>query len=147
MLAGQTYEGRPSEAEHRYLDVAQSLGWEEGSSSAMSSSAAADDETEEGQEESGGGGGGDGSGMGISVSVISPPTLDEAGESSALHGYAMRDDVAAISAFLSANEGADINVRDEYVSFYFIIPPAISSREWGGDYFELVAWAPSSLFT
>jgi len=109
-LAAQTYEGSPSEAEHRYLDIARSLGWNEGSSTAMS--AAAEDETEEGQEERDGGGGG--SGMGISVSVISPPMLDEVGDFSGLHGYAMRDDIAAISAFLSANEGADINVLDEY---------------------------------
>ncbi|KAI9445105.1 ankyrin [Lactarius indigo] len=106
-LAAQTYEGRPSEAEHRYLEIARSLGWNEGSS------AAADDETEEGQEGRDGGGGG--SGMGISVSVMSPPTLDDGvDDSSGLHGHAMRDDVAAVSAFLSANEGADINVRDEY---------------------------------
>ncbi|KAH9175454.1 ankyrin [Lactarius sanguifluus] len=102
-LAAQTFEGRPSEAEHRYLEIARSLGWKEGSS------AAGDDETEGGQEDGGGGGG---SGMGISVSVMSPPTLDDL---SGLHGHAMRDDVAAVSAFLSSNEGgADINVRDEY---------------------------------
>ncbi|KAH9047612.1 ankyrin [Lactarius hengduanensis] len=98
-LAAQTFEGRPSEAEHRYVEIARSLGWTEGSSAAV------DDETEDG-------GGGGGSGMGISVSVMSPPTLDD--DSSGLHGHAMRDDVAAVSAFLSSNEGADINVRDEY---------------------------------
>ena len=127
MLAAQTYEGRPSEAENRYLDIAQSLGWKEDSSMATSAAAAAaaDDETEEGQEERGSGGG---SGMGISVSIISPPILDEVGDSSGLHGYAMRDDVAAISVFLSANEGADINVRDEYVSLY----PAFHRARLGG---------------
>jgi len=122
MLAAQTYEGRPSEAEHRYLDIARSLGWKEGSPAAAS---AADDETEEELEERGGGGGG--SGMGISVSVISPPIFDEAGDSAGLHGYAMRDDVAAISAFLGANEAADIDVRDEYVSlFYYTLAWVIS---------------------
>ncbi|KAH9044808.1 ankyrin [Lactarius pseudohatsudake] len=77
-LAAQTFEGRPSEAEHRYVEIARSLGWKEGSSAAV------DDETEDG----GGGGGGIGDGH--------------------IH------DVAAVSAFLSSNEGADINVRDEY---------------------------------
>lgn len=121
-LAAQTYEGRPSEAEHRYLDIAQSLGWKEGSSA--SAAAADDDETEEG-------GGGGGTGMGVSVSVISPPILDdEVSDSSGLHGYAMRDDVAAISAFLNANEGADIDVRDEYVSFY--TQPFVA-RDWEGN--------------
>ncbi|KAH8997604.1 hypothetical protein EDB92DRAFT_1449369 [Lactarius akahatsu] len=53
--------------------------------------------------------------MGISVSVMSPPTLDDGVDDlSGLHGHAMRDDVAAVSAFLSSNEGTDINVRDEY---------------------------------
>ncbi|KAH9004351.1 ankyrin [Lactarius hatsudake] len=104
-LAAQTFEGRPSEAEHRYLEIARSLGWKEGSS------AAKDDEAEGGQEDGGGGG----SGMGISVSVMSPPTLDDGVDDlSGLHGHAMRDDVAAVSAFLRSNEGADINVRDEY---------------------------------
>ncbi len=128
-LASQTYEGHPSDAEHRYLDVARSLGWKEGSSAATSASAsaAADDETEEGQEERGGGGG---TGMGISVSVITPPTLNEVGDSSELHGYAMKDDVAAVSAFLSANEGADINVRDEYVSSF--IHSSFIARDCGG---------------
>jgi hypothetical protein len=121
MHATQTYEGRPSDAERQYLDIARSLGWIEGSPAA---SAAADDETE-GQ----GGGGGDGTGMGASVSVISPPpTLDDLDDSSRLHEYAMRGDVVALSAFLSADEegaGADINVRDEYVSL-FIMPPCHS---------------------
>ncbi|KAH9081985.1 hypothetical protein EDB83DRAFT_2335915 [Lactarius deliciosus] len=106
-LAAQTFEGRPSEAEHRYVEIARSLGWKEGSSG--------NDETEEGQEDGGGG-----SGMGISVSVMSPPTLDDGVDDlSGLHGHAMRDDVAAVSAFLSSNEGADINVRDEYVSLFY----------------------------
>ena len=93
---------------------------------------------EEGQEERGSSGG---SGMGISVSVISPPILDEAGDSSRLHGYAMRDDVAAISAFLSANEGADIDVRDEYVSLY----PAFHCARLGA--LMLLVASPSSSFT
>ncbi|KAH9064125.1 ankyrin [Lactarius vividus] len=102
-LAAETFEERPSEAEHRYLEIARSLGWKEGSSAAV------DDEAEEGQEDRGGGSGG--SGMGISVSVMSPPTLDD---SPGLHEHAMRDDVAAVSALLSSKEGVDINVRDEY---------------------------------
>lgn len=108
MREAQSYEGRPSDAENRYLDIARSLGWTEGSSAAPG----ADGETD-GQEESGGGGG-SGSGMGISVSVISPPTLEDASDSSELHGYAMTDDVAALSALFSAGKCADIDVRDEY---------------------------------
>lgn len=59
--------------------------------------------------------GGGGSGMGVSVSVMSPPQEDEE-TASGLHAYAMREDVAAMSAFLQAGEGLDIDARDEYVS-------------------------------
>jgi len=104
MRATQTYEGRPSDAERQYLDIARSLGWIEGSPAA---GAAADDETE-GQHHGGG------TGLGASVSVMSRPTPADLGDSSRLHEYAMRGDVVALSAFLSADEGADINVRDEY---------------------------------
>jgi hypothetical protein len=55
--------------------------------------------------------------MGVSVSVMSAPQVDEE-VATGLHGYAMRDDVAATSAFLRASEGLDIDGRDEYVSFF-----------------------------
>jgi len=99
--AAETYEGRPSEAEHRYLEAAKNLGWKEGVPAAVT------DETEERVE------GGSGSGMGASVSVISSPQLDEE-TATGLHAYAIRDDVAAMSAFLQAGEGLDIDARDEY---------------------------------
>ena len=67
------------------------------------------DETEEQAE------GGGGSGMGVSVSVMSSPQLDEE-TSTGLHAYAIRDDIAAMSAFLHAGEDLDINALDEYVS-------------------------------
>jgi len=103
MLASKTYEGRPSGAEQRYLDVARSLGWAE-------CATAVTDETEEQVEESGGG-----TGMGVSVSVVSPPSPDEeAATSGGLHGYAMGGDVTATSAFLRDSEGLDINALDEY---------------------------------
>jgi len=103
-LAAETYDGRPSEAEHRYLDIARSLGWSEGSP------AVATDETEEQAE-----GSGSGTGMGVSVSVMSAPEVDGQA-ATGLHGYAIRDDVAATSAFLDASQGLDIDARDEYVS-------------------------------
>ncbi|KAF8481274.1 ankyrin [Russula ochroleuca] len=99
-LAAETYEGRPSEAEHRYLDVARDLGWKEGAPAAVT------DETEERAERGGG------SGMGVSVSVISSPQQDEA--ATGLHACAMRGDVAATSAFLHAGEDLDIDALDEY---------------------------------
>jgi hypothetical protein len=105
-LASETYEGRPSEAEHRYLDIARDLGWKEGCAPAAATS-----ETEERAT------GGGGSGMGVSVSVMSSPPEDEGESATGLHAYAMRDDVVAMSAFLQAGEdGLDIDARDEYVS-------------------------------
>jgi acyl-CoA-binding protein len=110
-LAAGTYEGRPSEAEHRYLEIARSLGWKEGCPSTVTASTAAvTDETEEPDERSSGGG----TGMGVSVSVMSQPPEDE--PAVGLHGCAMGDDVAALSAFLQASQDLDIDARDEYVS-------------------------------
>jgi len=84
------------------LVIARELGWKEGAPAAVTS------ETEERAAGRGGG-----SGMGVSVSVMSQPEEDEE-SASGLHAYAMRDDVAAMSAFLQAGEGLDIDVRDEY---------------------------------
>ncbi|KAF8507013.1 ankyrin [Russula emetica] len=103
-LASETYEGRPSEAEHRYLYIARDLGWKEGTPAAVTS------ETEERADAERGGG----SGMGVSVSVMSPPQEEDEETATGLHAYAMRDDVAAMSAFLQAGEGLDIDARDEY---------------------------------
>jgi len=99
-LAAETYEGRPSEAELRYLEIARSLGWKEWCSTATM------EQTEEPHERSSGG-----TGMGVSVSVMSPP--DEQAPTG-LHDYAMGDDVAATSAFLDASHDLDIDARDEY---------------------------------
>lgn len=108
-LASETYEGRPSEeAEHRYLDIARDLGWKEGAPVAATS------ETEEHATAAAERGGG--SGMGVSVSVMSPPPQEDEESASRLHAYAMREDVAAMSAYLQAGEGLDIDARDEYVS-------------------------------
>jgi len=52
--------------------------------------------------------------MGVSVSVMSQPPEDE--QAAGLHGRAMGDDVAALSAFLQASQDPDIDARDEYVS-------------------------------
>lgn len=85
------------------MDVARNLGWKEGAPAVVT------DETEEQAE------GGGGSGMGVSVSVMSSPQLDEE-TATGLHAYAIRDDAVAMSAFLHAGEGLDINALDEYVS-------------------------------
>lgn len=85
------------------MDVARDLGWKEGVPAPVM------DETEE-QAERGGG-----SGMGLSVSVISSPQEDEEA-ATGLHALAMKGDVAATSAFLDAGEDLDIDARDEYVS-------------------------------
>lgn len=85
------------------MDVARDLGWKEGAPAPVM------DETEEQAERSGG------SGMGVSVSVISSPQEDEEA-ATGLHASAMKGDIAATSAFLHAGEDLDIDARDEYVS-------------------------------
>ena len=90
------------------MDIARDLGWEEGVPAAVTS------ETEE-QRAAAERGRGGGTGMGVSVSVMSSPQDEES--ATGLHAYAMRDDVAAMSAFLQGgDEGLDIDARDEYVS-------------------------------
>jgi len=106
-LAAETYEERPSEAEYRYLEIARSLGWKEGAHPDAATNDS--EETEEEAERPGGGG----TGMGVSVSVISSPQADDE-VATGLHGYAMRDDVTATSAYLQNTEGLDIDGRDEY---------------------------------
>jgi hypothetical protein len=104
------------------LDIARDLGWKEGEPAAVTS------ETEERAAAAERGGGGPG--MGVSVSVMSPPQEDE--ESAiGLHAYAMREDVAAMSAFLQAGagEGLDIDARDEYVSKK-LIGVAVCEKNW-----------------
>jgi hypothetical protein len=113
-LASKTYEGHPSDAEQRYLDIARSLGWEDpaiAAAAAAAATTAVTDKTEEQTEMSGGG-----TGMGVSVSVVSPPSPEDEGAACSLHSCAMGDDVAATSAFLRDSEDLDINARDEYVS-------------------------------
>jgi hypothetical protein len=91
------------------LDIARDLGWKEGAPVAVTS------ETEE-QAAAAAAERGGGSGMGVSVSVMSPPPEEDDESASRLHTYAMREDVAAMSAYLQAGEGLDIDARDEYVS-------------------------------
>ena len=55
---------------------------------------------------------------------MSQPPEDE--QAVGLHGCAMGDDVAALSAFLQASQDLDIDARDEYVSIrpFGCLPPA-----------------------
>ncbi len=98
------------------MDIARDLGWnEEGAPAAVTGGTEERAAAAAAAEERGGGG----SGMGVSVSVMSsPPEEDEDESASGLHAYAMRDDVAAMSAFLQAGGeegGLEIDARDEYV--------------------------------
>ena len=94
------------------MDIARDLGWKEGEPAAVAVTSETEEQAAAAAERGGGG-----SGMGVSVSVMSPPPEDEE-NATGLHAYAMREDVAAMSAFLQAGagEGLDIDARDEYVS-------------------------------
>jgi Ankyrin repeat len=113
-LTGKTYQSRAADVENRYLDIARSFGWVEGTESTVqgSSDHSADDVQwdDESEDRSVGGG----SGMGFSVSVMASPSPDE-DELGTLHGLALLDDPQKLTAFLRENADADVNAIDEYV--------------------------------
>ncbi|THH18936.1 hypothetical protein EW146_g2138 [Bondarzewia mesenterica] len=102
------YGGRLDDAEKRYLGIARSLGWKEGTCSEEHGRSGDVGNEELGRAQNGGG-----TGMGVSVSVVAHPTQEE-GEEGTLHGLVLKNDVQALSAFLDANSNADINAKDEF---------------------------------
>ncbi|KAF7320099.1 hypothetical protein MKEN_00794300 [Mycena kentingensis (nom. inval.)] len=107
-----------SEAEAKYLEIAKSLGWEEGTADKNEPpQKEADAETEQegdiwdsdddsstAKRSSGGGGG-----MGTAVSAMSAP---EAVDESTLHGLAISNNLAGLTAMVEG--GADLNAWDEF---------------------------------
>ncbi|KAA1468718.1 ankyrin [Dentipellis sp. KUC8613] len=113
--ASKDYEGRTSDAEKRYLDIARSLGWNDDTpahdaSAATTSSHPAEAESS-GDEGSGRGSGG---GMGVSVSVFAPPESAEHTDSSELHSLVLKDTHTDLHAFLQANPDCEIDARDSF---------------------------------
>jgi acyl-CoA-binding protein len=92
----------PAEAEERYIAIAKSLGWHQGSSS--ESKRASDDASCET--------GAGGMSLGISVSFIKPP--EHHGED--IHSLAISGDVEKMKQLFDSDSIPNVDERDEYVS-------------------------------
>jgi len=111
--AGKQYQDA-QEAEKRYLEIAQTLGWA-GSTTEIqvenvpSSSFTGDSNTTPDASNSGGGGGG----MGLSVSVMMPPPPSSAIDKS-IHGLALSNDISGLTTLLEQCPETDLDAVDEY---------------------------------
>ena len=111
--ASRDYDGRLDDAEKRYLDITSSLEWKETKSGESEGAPSAEQESRTSESSTPGG---SGSGMGVSVSIIAPPALDK-NEEGTVHGFAVQNDAQALSEFLEHNSNADLNAKDEFVSY------------------------------
>jgi hypothetical protein len=112
--AGKKYQDA-QEAEERYLEIAQTLGWA-GSTAEIQvenapSSSTGDSDTLEASNSGGGG-------MGLSVSVLMPPSPSSAIDKS-IHGLALSNDVSGLTTLLEQCPETDLDAVDEYVSQLF----------------------------
>ncbi|KAH8120309.1 ankyrin repeat-containing domain protein [Phellopilus nigrolimitatus] len=118
--AGLVWHGKEADAEARYINIAQSLGWSPASSpiepapseiirkaSPTAEELLAED-SEDGSFMSGGG-----SGMGFGVSTMLAPTSEQTDDQS-LHGLTISGDLYKLQVFLDANPDVDINGLDEF---------------------------------
>jgi hypothetical protein len=115
--AGKRYQD-VQDAEKRYLEIAQSLGWAGRTTEIQvenvpsSSSAGDSDATREVSNSDGGGG------MGLSVSVLMPPPPPSAIDKS-IHGLALSNDISGLTTLLEQCPETDLDALDEYVSQLF----------------------------
>jgi len=108
----------PRDAEKRYLEIAQTLGWTGNAteiqvqsvpSSSTSEGAWDNDDDSDTLEASNSGGGG----LGLSVSVMMPPpsAIDNS-----IHGLALSNDVLGLTTLLEQRPETDLDALDEFVS-------------------------------
>ena len=118
--AGKQYQDA-KEAEKRYIEIAQTLGWTGSTTESqvenvpLSSSTTGNSDTTPEASNHGGGGGG---GMGLSVSVLMPPPPPSAIDKS-IHGLALSDDVSGLTTLLEQYPETDLDAVDEFVSQLF----------------------------
>ncbi|KAF8632601.1 hypothetical protein AX15_001806 [Amanita polypyramis BW_CC] len=104
----------PAQAERRYIEIAESLGWNEGASVEREDTEepdlnALDDEPE--RESKGSNYGPDGRGLGPVVSKAQPPAREE---DYSIHGLAVDNNVSGLTALLEKDPDLDPNARDEF---------------------------------
>ena len=114
--AGKKYQNA-QEAEKKYLEIAQTLGWagctaklESQVENVPSSSSTGDT----------------GGGMGLSVSVLVPPPPSAIDKS--IHGLALSNDVSGLTTLLEQCPETDLDALDEYVSQLFTNPFFLGTR-------------------
>lgn len=112
--AGEKYE-KGRDAESRYIEIARTLGWTEGAPEArpVVDTAANDDIWDDVVDEGASGSRSGGGGMGLSVSTMPvPPKVDDR----TIHGLAVSNDFAGLTALLVQHPETDLNELDEFVS-------------------------------
>ena len=120
---GKTYTNRLVEAERRYLDIAQELGWKDGKGNEATVAATStqashandndyediwDDDTQQTKK----------SGAGAMGNAVSTMVADNRAEQEveSLHNLARSGNVEGLKIFISGHSDADVNSKDEYVS-------------------------------
>ena len=116
--AGKQYQDA-QDAEKRYLEIAQTLGWAGNTAEIQvenvpSSSSTGDSDTLDSEVSNSGGGGG----MGFSVSVLMPSPPSSVIDKS-IHGLALSNDVSGLTTLLEQCPETDLDAVDEYVSQLF----------------------------
>lgn len=116
-LGRQSDQLEPNAWRQRYLDIARSLGWQEGVQSYSEATGgalatASDEETGTGDAQSSRGGG---IGMGVVVSAMSQPPLDDQ-DHGTLHGFALSNNAKGLLEFLDAHSDINLDSLDDYVN-------------------------------
>lgn len=115
-LGRHSDEPQPDVWRQRYLEIAKSLGWQEGVQQSDPVAIgtpykAPNTEVEKGVSQTSGGGGG----MGVVVSTMSQPPLDPR-DHGTLHGFALSNDIKGLLRFLDAHSEMNLDSLDEYVN-------------------------------
>ena len=109
------------QAEGRYIEIAKSLGWVEGiaiegeDADEVDLDALDDDDDDdkpEVKEKGSRSNASDSGGLGPAVSKAQPPVPVE---DHSIHGFAIDNDIAGLTALLEKNMNVDLNARDEFV--------------------------------
>jgi hypothetical protein len=112
--AGRTFVQR-EDAERRYLEIARKLGWaedmviQEPKDEVTLSDTWEEDDSAKSSSNSGAGS----RGMGGAVSAMLPPVQEP---DQSIHGYAITNDVSALSTLLESNPTTNVDELDEFVS-------------------------------
>jgi len=105
--AGKQYQDA-QDAEKRYLEIAQTLGWAGSATEIQTENVPSSSSTDDTTQASNSGGDG---GMGWSVSVMKPPpsAIDKS-----IHGLALSNDVTGLTTLLEQCPETDLDALDEY---------------------------------